>query len=88
MSLLHIDFRDKTIERVPKISINKKDKYQIVISFDMLPKHCGECPLYQWNETYDEDAFFGDGYSNSCPFGCTVWESLIKRPADCPIKEA
>ena len=36
-----------------------------------IPKHCGECPLY-------------DDY---CPFGCSLWGCLVERPADCPIQE-
>lgn len=88
MSLLNVDFKEKTIKRIPKVSINKKDKYQIILSLDMLPNNCEECPFYNWNESYDPEAFWGSGYSYSCPFGCSIWGCHIERPKDCPIKRS
>lgn len=58
---------------------------EIVISFDRIPAHCGECRLYIENEYFDEDACFGDGITRSCPFGCQQFGCLVQRPPDCPI---
>lgn len=59
-------------------------KGKIVIEFPHLPKCCDDCPLQI--SSYDEDALYGDGYSTSCIFGCSIWASSIQRPEDCPIK--
>jgi hypothetical protein len=71
-----------------KISLTN-EKYNagtITIRFNKIPSNCEDCPLYQWNEYYDEDAFFGDGISHSCPFGTSVFGCAVKRPKNCPIK--
>jgi hypothetical protein len=71
-----------------KISLTNK-KYNagvITIRFNKIPSNCEDCPLYQWNESYDEDAFFGDGTYNSCPFGASHYGCAVKRPKNCPIK--
>lgn len=67
-------------------TLNDKDGVaEIVLSFNKLPAHCGECPLYIDNAEFDEDAGFGSGIVHSCPFGCETYGCLVKRPPDCPI---
>lgn len=63
----------------------KKCNGYIILSFDKIPKHCGECQLYQENSFYDEDSGWGSGIRHSCPFGGDVWGCLIERPQNCPI---
>lgn len=80
--------REEEAKKV-KISLTNK-RYSagvITIRFNKLPEACPDCPLYQMNESYDEDAFFGDGISHSCPFGANHWGCAVKRPKDCPIKK-
>jgi len=62
----------------------KNPKGYIRLDFAEIPPNCNECPLTI--EEYDEDAFWGSGYHSYCMFGCSMWESAIKRPPDCPIK--
>ena len=80
--------REEEAKKV-KVSLTNK-RYNagvITIRFNKLPEACPDCPLYQMNESYDEDAFFGDGISHSCPFGASIWGCAVKRPKDCPIKK-
>lgn len=57
----------------------------ISIGLSRMPEHCGECPFYINTYYYDEDAFFGDGIQHYCPFKCSYWGCLVKRPDDCPL---
>lgn len=59
---------------------------EIVLSFDRIPNHCGDCSLYTNSAMYDENAFFGDGLTQCCPFGASTFRCLIVRPSDCPIR--
>lgn len=59
--------------------------YKIELSFNRMPKHCGECQLYIDSATFDEDAMFGDGIMRSCPFGADRFGCLVERPHNCPI---
>lgn len=69
-----------------KYDFNKGScKAYILLSFDSIPKNCGECPLYIENEIYDYDAGWGSGYKHECPFKCDNWGCLVDKPSDCPI---
>ena len=63
----------------------KKCEGYILLSFNKIPKHCGECQLYQENVYYDDDADWGSGERHYCPFGCSISGCLVERPKDCPI---
>ena len=60
-------------------------KATITLSFDVIPKHCGECPLYINNVFVDDEPSWGDGISHFCPFGADYHGCLVERPKDCPI---
>lgn len=68
--------------------INPQDSARgsITLAFDVIPKNCGECPLYVNNVLIDDGPMWGSGISHSCPFGCDYHGCLIERPCDCPIK--
>lgn len=61
--------------------------YKIELTFNRMPKHCGECQLYIDSATFDEDAMFGDGIVRSCPFGANSFGCLVERPYNCPIEK-
>lgn len=58
----------------------------ITIGLSKIPKHCGECPFYESNAVFDEDACFGDVIMRSCPFGADHFGCLVERPNNCPLK--
>lgn len=60
-------------------------KAKVTLFLDEIPSNCTECPLVI--TAYNEDAFWGSGYSSSCMFGASVYGSAVKRPDDCPIKK-
>ena len=64
---------------------NRKCKGYIILSFDEIPKTCGDCQLFKNTYTYDEDAFWGDGISHYCPYGGAIFGCLKERPKNCPI---
>lgn len=68
-----------------KVNNRKNCKGYILLCFDGIPKHCGECPLYK--ETYyeDDEPMWGDGIIHYCPFGGDTFGCLVERPANCPI---
>ena len=69
------------------INAPKKKAGRITIDFSVIPKNCGECPLYMNNSfEYDEEFAFGDGIGNECPFGGNTFGCLVERPENCPIK--
>lgn len=73
-------------KREAEYTVNGKSGVaEIVLSFNRIPAHCGECRLYIENAWFDEDGMFGDGITHSCPFGCQTFGCLVERPPDCPI---
>ena len=68
-------------------NINSKSpsKGTITLSFDAIPKHCGECSLYIENMSVDDEPMWGDGIQHFCPFGAKTFGCLVERPDDCPI---
>ena len=58
----------------------------VVIGISRMPKHCGECPLYESTAVFDEDACFGDCIVRHCPFGADSWGCRVKRPDNCPLR--
>ena len=78
----------KNAPSAPRVMLNEGSGEACVkIILRNMPKHCGECPLYEENVYIDDEPWFGDGVHHSCPFGCGVWGCLVERPADCPLKE-
>ena len=66
---------------------SSKSNIGINIRLTRMPSNCGECPFYLQNESYDDEAWFGDGITHSCPFGCSTWGCLVERPEDCILTE-
>lgn len=60
-------------------------KGTITLGFTVIPKNCGECPLYMSNISVDDEPSWGSGISHYCPFGADYYGCLVERPADCPI---
>lgn len=75
-------------ERHIDVEVNNDSPVRVSIGLSRMPKHCGECPLYLNNEHFDEDGFFGDCISRSCPFGASLFGCLVERPKDCPLTES
>lgn len=68
-----------------KINDKRNCAGYILLSFDKLPKNCGECQLYKDNSYYDEDAFWGSGVIHYCPYCDDMFGCLVERPKGCPI---
>ena len=58
----------------------------VTLGFDVVPNHCGECPLYVNNVFVDDEPSWGSGISHYCPFGADYHGCLVERPKDCPIQ--
>lgn len=58
---------------------------KITLNFQVIPTHCGECPLYMSNTFIDDEPSWGDGVSHYCSFGADYHGCLVERPKDCPI---
>ena len=78
---------NKDAPDAPSISINQGlGEAKVTLFVKKMPRHCGECPFYQWNERVDDEPSWGDGVSHSCPFGCSLSGCLVERPSDCPLQ--
>lgn len=68
------------------VNPKKKGKGTITISFDTIPKHCGECALYINNLFVEDEPSWGSGILHYCPFGADYHGCLVERPEGCPIQ--
>lgn len=77
----------KNAPSAPRMTIGEgTGEAYIKIVLREMPKHCGECPLYEDSVYVDDEPFFGDGVHHYCPFGASHFGCLVERPADCPLQ--
>lgn len=78
----------KNAPSAPRVMLNEGHGEGIIqIILRDIPKHCGECPIYEGTYYEDDEAWFGDGVRHYCPFGASLYGCLVERPADCPIQK-